>query len=90
MQPNTILERLRGTVRVPVKDGAGPLNGQDFFERSFPSSQLAKDAADRIEELQTAGAKVLDALNGRVHSQPAIGALHDLQAAIDKLNKHRS
>lgn len=52
MKPNTLVERLRGIFRVPVKDGAGLLDGKDFFERTFPSSQLARDAADEIERLK--------------------------------------
>ncbi len=47
-----IVDRLRGKVRVPVNDGAGPLNGQDFFERTFPASKTAMEAADEIERLR--------------------------------------
>ena len=47
-----IVERLRGKVRVPVNDGAGLLNGKDFFERSFPASKSALEAADEIERLR--------------------------------------
>ncbi len=51
MKPNTLIERLRGLVRIPVNDGAGLLDGKDFFERSFPTSNLAKEAAAEIERL---------------------------------------
>ena len=54
MTPNTLTERLRGLIRVPVNDGAGLLDGKDFFERSFPTSNLAREAADRIEALDAA------------------------------------
>jgi len=54
MKPNTLVERLRGIVRIPVNDGAGLLDGKDFFERSFPTSPLAREAADEIERLTDA------------------------------------
>lgn len=54
MTPATLVERLRGIVRVPVNDGAGLLDGKDFFERSFPTSNLAREAADEIERLTAA------------------------------------
>lgn len=49
-----IVDRLRGKVRVPVNDGAGLLDGKDFFERSFPTSKAAMEAADEIERLRNA------------------------------------
>lgn len=49
-----IVERLRGKVRVPVNDGAGLLDGKDFFERTFPTSKAAMEAADEIEKLRHA------------------------------------
>jgi len=49
-----ITERLRGKVRVPVNDGAGLLDGKDFFERSFPASKCALEAADEIDRLRKA------------------------------------
>jgi len=49
-----IVERLRGKVRVPVNDGAGLLDGKDFFERTFPASKAAMEAADEIERLRKA------------------------------------
>ena len=54
MTPNTLIERLRGLIRVPVNDGAGLLDGKDFFERQFPASRIALEAADRIEALEAA------------------------------------
>jgi len=54
MTPNTLIERLRGLIRVPVNDGAGLLDGKDFFERQFPASKIALEAADRIEALEKA------------------------------------
>lgn len=53
-----IVERLRGKVRVPVNDGAGLLDGKDFFERSFPTSKAAMEAADEIERLRTSLKKI--------------------------------
>lgn len=47
----TLVERLRGIIRIPVNDGAGLLDGKDFFERSFPTSNLAREAANEIERL---------------------------------------
>jgi hypothetical protein len=84
MTPNTIIERLRGIVRVPVNDGAGLLDGKDFFERTFPTSQLAKDAADRIEELAEVAQFIVDNpdSNGPV-------AVAKARAALDKINAHR-
>ena len=57
-----IVERLRGKVRVPVNDGAGLLDGRDFFERTFPTSKAAMEAADEIERLRHA----LQATQGRI------------------------
>ena len=54
MTPNTLIERLRGLIRVPVNDGAGLLNDKDFFERQFPASKIALEAAARIEALEAA------------------------------------
>ena len=54
MTPNTLIERLRGLIRVPVNDGAGLLDGKDFFERQFPASRIALEAADHIEALEAA------------------------------------
>lgn len=52
-----LVERLRGTYRVPITDGLGPAGGEepgnaDFFVRTFPTSPLAKAAADRLSELE--------------------------------------
>lgn len=54
MKELDIVERLRGKVRVPVNDGAGLLDGKDFFERTFPTSKAAMEAADEIERLRQA------------------------------------
>ncbi len=54
MKELDIVDRLRGKVRVPVNDGAGLLDGKDFFERTFPTSNLAREAADEIERLRAA------------------------------------
>jgi hypothetical protein len=65
MKDLDIVERLRGKVRVPVNDGAGLLDGKDFFERSFPTSKSAMEAADEIERLRTqleAARKALEAI----------------------------
>ncbi len=48
-----ITDRLRGKVKVPINDGLGHVEGQDgFFERSFPSSVAANEAADYICSLR--------------------------------------
>lgn len=47
-----IVERLRGKVRVSVNDGAGLLDGLDYFERQFPTSKAAMEAAAEIERLR--------------------------------------
>ena len=52
-----IVERLRGKVRVPINDGCGPIDGKidsNFFERNFPATNAANEAADYIEKLRTA------------------------------------
>jgi hypothetical protein len=50
-----IVERLRERVRIPITDGLGPVDGHDdYFERNFPSSNAAKEAADYIEKLRAA------------------------------------
>lgn len=46
-----LVDRLRGKVILAVNDGCGPLNGSDYFERSFPASKQAMEAADVIEQL---------------------------------------
>jgi hypothetical protein len=53
-----IVERLRGKVRVPVNDGIGLLDGKDFFERTFPTSKAAMEAADEIDRLRAALKKI--------------------------------
>ena len=70
-----IIERLRGKIRVPVNDGAGLLDGKDFFERSFPTSKVAMEAADEIERLRI----VLQAMRGQI-----MNAKIDLQTGHTK------
>jgi hypothetical protein len=56
-----IVDRLRGNVRIPITDGLGPVTeggNPDFFERSFPTSKLANEAADEIERLRPLTAAV--------------------------------
>lgn len=57
-----IVEQLRGKVRVPVNDGAGLLDGKDFFERTFPTSKAAMEAADEIDRLRAELASARKAL----------------------------
>jgi hypothetical protein len=80
MTPNTLIERLRGTFRVPVKDGAGLLDGKDFFERTFPSCQLAREAADEIERLTAA-------LEGSVAVPADDAEIARLRAALDEIKR---
>lgn len=52
-----IVDRLRGKVVIPVTDGMGAVGGSegdnaDFFERSFPTSNNAMEAAAYIEKLR--------------------------------------
>jgi len=58
-----IVDRLRGKVRVPVNDGAGLLDGKDFFERTFPTSKAAMEAADEINMLRNSLRDILDAVD---------------------------
>jgi hypothetical protein len=85
--PNTLTERLRGIVRVPVNDGAGLLDGKDFFERSFPTSKLALEAADRIERLETTLNYVADmtycGTDAEWHFKPG----YDPQEVMDVLDR---
>lgn len=46
-----IVERLRGIYRIPVNDGAGPLNGSTEFVREFFTGAIQHEAARRIEAL---------------------------------------
>lgn len=55
-----IVRRLRGVVRVPIEDNMGAVESggaEDYFERIFPSTIAAKEAADYIERLR-----------GRIHT----------------------
>ena len=49
---NDIIDRLRGIYRTPINDGAGPLNGKDYYERRFAVGKLSHQAADEIESLR--------------------------------------
>jgi len=56
MTTQELVERLRGTYRIPITDGLGPAGGEepgnaDFFVRVFPTSLLAKKAANRLSEM---------------------------------------
>ena len=75
MTPNTLIERLRGIIRVPVNDGAGLLDGKDFFERQFPASRIALEAADRIEVLEKALREIADRYANTLPAEVAIDAL---------------
>jgi hypothetical protein len=61
---------------VPINDGAGLLNGLDYFERTFPTSKAAMEAADEIERLRTqleAARKALD-----IHEYELVETMRDL------------
>ena len=53
---NDLVDRLNGKYRVPINDGAGLLNGLDYFERQFPTSPLAKEAATALTEARDSAA----------------------------------
>lgn len=59
----TLIERLRGTYRIPVNDGAGPLNGSNEFVRFFKPTPIMVEAADRIAELEAEVARLRDVAN---------------------------
>lgn len=66
-----LIERLRGIVRVPITDGMGPAGGEepdnaDFFVRTFPTSPLAREAADIISALQREADGLREALREAV------------------------
>lgn len=68
----TFLDRLRGRYVIPIRDGAGPLNGKDQFSRTFQVPPIAVASADLISVL---------ALFAYTSSEsPA--ELHDLAAAL--------
>jgi hypothetical protein len=46
-----LTDRLRGIYRIPVNDGAGPLNGSMVFERRFETPRIHHEAADTIDRL---------------------------------------
>lgn len=57
-----LVDRLRGIYRTKINDGAGPLNGLDYFERRFGVGAVSHEAADRIEALMAE----VDRLRARV------------------------
>lgn len=54
MNTSTLVDRLRGKYVIPVKDGAGPLNGSTTFTRTFEAIPIQREAATRIEALEHA------------------------------------
>jgi hypothetical protein len=46
-----LVDRLRGIYRVPVNDGAGPLNGSMTHTRKFETPPIQHEAAATIERL---------------------------------------
>jgi len=75
-----IIERLRGKVRVPVNDGAGLLDGKDFFERTFPTSKAAMEAADEIERLRAQNAS--ERRSGMIDAMDLIGNMRQSEAGL--------
>ena len=68
MTTQELVERLRGTYRIPITDGLGPAGGEepgnaDFFVRTFPTSPLAKAAADRLSEMDAENKRLREALD---------------------------
>jgi len=81
MTTQELVERLRGTYRIPITDGLGPAGGEepgnaDFFVRTFPTSPLAKAAADRLSEM--------DAENKRLKSEVEFLHLRRGQLVIER------
>ena len=76
MTTQELVERLRGTYRIPITDGLGPAGGEepgnaDFFVRTFPTSPLAKAAADRLSEMDAENKRLREALlNTGAHNNP--------------------
>ena len=58
-----LCDRLRGLYRIPVNDGAGPLNGSTEFVRQFETGPIQHEAASRIEALLALMDKALERLN---------------------------
>lgn len=54
----TLVDRLRGIYRIPITDCLGPVTGSEEpnnpneFVRTFETSSIDHEAADRIEELE--------------------------------------
>ena len=68
----SFLARLRGRYVIPIRDGAGLLDGKSEFDRSFPVPPIAAAAADVISVL---------ALFAYTSSE-APAEMHDLAAAL--------
>lgn len=48
-----LVNRLRGIYHIPIRDGAGPLDGSDTFTRAFSGMpEIQAEAADTIEALE--------------------------------------
>jgi hypothetical protein len=89
MTPNTLIERLRGLIRVPVNDGAGLLDDKDFFERQFPASRIALEAADRIEALEADQKEEDTAFKGLLDAhRNALPRIEALEAALREIEQH--
>ncbi len=60
-----LVDRLRGIYTIPVNDGLGLLNGKDTFTPAEPffTPPIQKEAASRIEELESAAQTLIDALD---------------------------
>lgn len=56
--PDTLVDRLRGIYRIPIRDGLGPVGAGDEpdnpaeYVRSFPTPPIQQAAADEIERLR--------------------------------------
>ena len=75
MTTQELVEWLRGTYRIPITDGLGPAGGEepgnaDFFVRTFPTSPLATEAAERLSEMDAEN-KRLRAFVQRVSEIPS-------------------
>jgi hypothetical protein len=81
---NDVLERLRGIYRVPVNDGAGPLNGSHEYVRQFDTSKLPPihgEAATEIESLR----RLLAYAVARTRFHEALPGAHKWTADADNL-----
>jgi hypothetical protein len=76
-----LTDRLRGIYTIPVNDGAGLLHGKDTFTPTEPFSTppIQKEAADRIERLESAMVEVGEAISDQDYE----GALIMIREAIN-------